>query len=80
MVRQNALKIRSWADVFGLESGVTLRGGPPCSFIYDHIHSITRNTQLLHMLHCSFWLPNSDIPEVFHNITIEFSLNNTKIL
>ena len=26
MVRQNALNIRSWADVFGLESGVTTEG------------------------------------------------------
>ena len=26
MVRQNALKARSWADVFGLESGVTAEG------------------------------------------------------
>ena len=26
MVRQNALKTRSWADVFGLESGVTTKG------------------------------------------------------
>ena len=26
MVRQNALKIRSWADVFGLESGVATEG------------------------------------------------------
>ena len=26
MVRQNALKIRSWADDFGFESGVTTEG------------------------------------------------------
>ena len=26
MVRQNALNIRSWADVFGLEGGVTPEG------------------------------------------------------
>ena len=26
MFRQNALNIRSWADVFGLESGVTTEG------------------------------------------------------
>ena len=26
MVRQNALKITSWADVFRLESGVTTEG------------------------------------------------------
>ena len=32
MVRQNALKARSWADVFGLESGVTAEG-PPLFFI-----------------------------------------------
>ena len=26
MVRQNALKTKSWADVFGFESGVTTEG------------------------------------------------------
>ena len=38
MVRQNALKIRSWADVFGLESGVTTEGWTPLFFYYDHIY------------------------------------------
>ena len=39
MVRQNALKIRSWADVFGLESAVTTEGWTSL-FYYDHIHGI----------------------------------------
>ena len=81
MVRQNALKIRSWADVFGLESRVTTEEGWTSFFYYDHIQNIIRNTQLLHMLHCSYWLPNSDIPEILHNMTtMAFHLNNTKIL
>ena len=80
MVRQNALKIRS-ADVFGLESGVTTEGWTSLLFYYDHIHNIIRNTQLLCMIHCSYWLPNSDIPEIFHNMTTKaFHLNNTKII
>ena len=54
MVRQNALKIRS-ADVFGLESGVTTEGWTSLLFYYDHIHNIIRNTQLLCMIHCSYW-------------------------
>ena len=34
MVSQNALKIKSWADVFGLEKGSDHSGvGLPCSFI-----------------------------------------------
>ena len=53
MVGQNALKIRSWADVFRLESGVTTEGWTSSFFYYDHIQSIIRNTQLLYMLHCS---------------------------
>ena len=66
-------------DVFGLESGVTTEGWASLVLYYDHIHSITRNTQLLYMLLCSYWLPNSDIPEIFHNITtIAFHLNYTK--
>ena len=53
-----------------------MRGAPHSFFYYDHIHSIIRNTQLLYMLHCSYWLPNSDIPEIFHNMTtIAFHLN-----
>ena len=60
MFRQNALKIRSWAD-------------------YDHIYSIIKSTQLLYMLLCFCWLPNSNMPEIFHNsTTIAFYLNYTK--
>ena len=78
MVRQNALKIRSWADVFGLESGVTIEGWTFLVLYYDHVNSIIRNTQLLYMLLFSYWLPNSDIPEIFHNsTTIAFPLNYT---
>ena len=40
MVRQNALKIRPWADVLRLESGVTTEGWT----------SLFRNTQLLHII------------------------------
>ena len=48
-------------------------------FCYDHMHSIIRNTQLLYMLLCSYWLPNSNIPEIFHNsTTIAFYLNYTE--
>ena len=79
MVRQNALKIRSWADIFGLESGVTSEGWASLVLYYDHINSIIRHTQLLCMLLCSYWLPNSDIPEIFHNSTaIAFYFNYTK--
>ena len=79
MVRQNALRIRSWADVFGLESGVTTEGWASLVLYYDHMNSIIINTQLLCMLLCFYWLPNSDIPEIFHNITIiSFHLKYTK--
>ena len=74
MVRQNTLKIISWADVYGLESGVTTEGWSSLVRYYDHINRITRNTQLLYMLLCSYWLPYSDIPEIFHdnhNISLE---------
>ena len=54
MIRQNALKIRSWADVFRLESGVTTEGWTSLFFYYDHIHSIIRNTQILCKLLCSY--------------------------
>ena len=59
-------------DVFGLESGVTTERWTSLILYYDHIiNSITRNTQLLlYMILCSYWLPNSDIPEIFHNMTI----------
>ena len=39
MVRHNALKIRSWADVFRLESGETTEGWTSLSFNYGHIHT-----------------------------------------
>ena len=46
---------------------------------YNHMKSITRNTQLRYMLLCSHRLFNSDIPEIFHNMTaIAFHLNYTK--
>ena len=78
MVRQNALKIRSGADAFGLESGVTTGEWTSLVLYYDHINSIIKNTQVLYMLICSYWLPNSNIPEIFHNsTTIAFYLNNT---
>ena len=66
---------------FGLEGGVTTAGWSSLLVLYydDTINSITRNTQLLYMLLCSYWLPNSDIPEIFHNsTTIAFYLNYTK--
>ena len=37
------------ADVFTLESGVTTEGSSPLVLYYDHINSITRNTQLLYI-------------------------------
>ena len=68
------------ADVFGLESGVTTEGWSSLVLYYDHIiNSITRNTQLIYMLLCSYWLSSSDIPEIFHNMTtIAFRLNYTR--
>ena len=79
MVRQKALKNRSWAGIFGLERGVTTERWSSLVLYYDHISSITRNKQLLCKLLCSYWLSNSDIPEIFHNMTtIVFHLNHTK--
>ena len=52
MVRQNALKIRSWVDVFWV-------------LYYDHVNITTSNTQLLYMLLCSYWLSRFDIPKIF---------------
>ena len=67
------------ADVFGLESGVTTEVLSSLVVNYDHIISITKNTQLLYMLFCSYWLPNSDITEISHNMTIiAFYLNYTR--
>ena len=48
MVRQNALKIRSWADAFGLESGVTTEGWISLVLYYDHIHSIIKNAATIY--------------------------------
>ena len=79
MTRKNALKIRYWQMFFGLESGATTEGWASLVLCYDHINSIIRNTQLLYMLLCSYWLPNSDIPEIFDNsTTIVFYLNYAK--
>ena len=61
---------------FGLESGVTTERWASLVLYYDHMNSIARNTQLLYMLLCSYWLLNSDISETFHNMTtIAFHLN-----
>ena len=54
MVRQNAFMIRCWADVFALESGVTTEWSCSFVFYYDRASSLTRNTQLLFMLRCSY--------------------------
>ena len=68
MVRKNALKIRSWFFILG-EGGVTTERS--CFFVlyFGHVNSITRNTQLLYMLLCSYWISTiistSDIHEVF---------------
>ena len=77
MVRQ--LEDQILADVFGLESGVTTEGWSSLALYYDHIKSKTRNTQLLYLLLFSYWLPNCDTPEIFHNMTTTaFNLNYTK--
>ena len=61
---------------FGLESGVITDRWVSLATYYDHINSIIRNTQLTYKLLCSYWLSNSDIPEIFHNsTTIAFYLN-----
>ena len=77
MVRQSALKIRCWADVLGLESGVTTAGSYSFFLYYDHANNITRSTQLLYnMLLWSSWLSRSDIPEISpqhdnHSVSLE---------
>ena len=53
MVRQNALKIRSCADDFWAGEWSGHEGWAYLVLYYDHINSITRNTQLLRMLVCS---------------------------
>ena len=60
------------ADAFELESGVITEMWSSLVLCYDHINSITRNTQLLYMLLCSYWLPNFEIPEIFYNMTTSF--------
>ena len=37
------------ADAFGLESGETTEGSSSIILYYDHIHTITRNKQLLYI-------------------------------
>ena len=49
----------------------------PCSFIMTTYEVVIRNTQLLYKLLCSYWLPISDIPEIFHKSTI---LDNFQVL
>ena len=81
MVRQNALKIRCWQMCFWLESGVTTEGSCSLVLYYDHVNSITRNTQLLYILLCSYRLSKDPIyPRSFHNMTtiIVFHLNILK--
>ena len=79
MVRQNALKIRSWAGVFGLKNGVTTEGWSSLVLYYHHIISTIRNKQLLCKILCCYWLSHSDLPEIFHNMTtIAFHLNIQK--
>ena len=69
------------ADVFGLESGMTIEGSYSLVLYYDHIvNSITRNTQLLYICYFApidYLVPMN--PRYFHNmITIAFHLNYTK--
>ena len=76
MVRKSALQIRRLADVFGLESGVTTEGSCFLVLYFDHVNSKTRNTQLLYVLLCSYWLSRSDMPEIFpqhdnQNVSLE---------
>ena len=64
------------ADVFGLESGVATEGLCSLVLYYDHVNSITRNTQLLYMLPRSYWLSKTDILEIFpqhnnHSVSFE---------
>ena len=57
-------------DVFGLESGVTTEGSCSLVLYYDHINSITRNTQLLYICYfvpIGFLVPI--YPRSFHNMT-----------
>ena len=47
MVRQSALQIRCLTYIFKLENGVTTEGSCSLFLYYDHVNSITKNTQLL---------------------------------
>ena len=61
------------------KNGVITEGWASLVLYYDQINIIVRNTQVLYVLLCSYWLPNSDIPEIFQNMTtIAFHLNHTK--
>ena len=64
-------------EVFGLESGGTTQGSSSLVLYYDHINSITRNTQLLYICYFSpicYLVPIN--PEIFpehdnHRISLE---------
>ena len=65
------------AHVFRLQSGVTTEGSSSLVLYYDHINSITRNTQLLYIYYFAFigYLFSIN-PRSFHNLTtIVFHLN-----
>ena len=66
--------------VFGLKSEVTTEGSSSFVLYYDHINSITRNTQLLYICYLSrigYLVPIN--PRSFHNMTtIAFHVNYTK--
>ena len=74
------LKHQILADVVGLESGMTTEGSYSLALYYDHINSITRNTQLLYICYFApigYLVPI--YPRSFHNMTtIAFHLNYTK--
>ena len=64
------------ADMFGFESGVTTEESCSLALYYAHVNGITRNTQLLYVLLCSYRLSRSDISEMFpqhdsHSISLE---------
>ena len=70
------------ADVFGLESGGATEGSCSLVLYYDHINSITRNTQLFHICYFApigYLLIGPMNPRSFHNMTIiAFYLNYTQ--
>ena len=76
MVKQNSLQIRCLANIFGLKSGVTTWGVVLSFCYYDYIDGLTRNTQLIYILLCSYWLLRCDVPEIFperdnHSVSLE---------